>query len=138
MRRTSIAAILLMGCGIWLIALGAYFLFLRPPFLPEDTRFIGASVDLMQVQSSQLARWLSLVFDVLGGFIASNGALTFFIGWRIVPGKLRGTLPAVAFSVFTGMGLMSVVNFVLSSDFRLVLAVPPVLGILACVLLSPL
>ena len=29
-------------CGLWLIALGLYFLFLRPALLPEDPKYIGS------------------------------------------------------------------------------------------------
>ena len=36
---------LLIACGIWLVALGSYFIFLRPALLPEDTRFMGSSFE---------------------------------------------------------------------------------------------
>ena len=29
---------LFVACGVWLISLGGYFLFERPPLLPEDLR----------------------------------------------------------------------------------------------------
>jgi hypothetical protein len=32
---------LIATCGVWLIGLGLYFIFLRPPLLPEDPRYIG-------------------------------------------------------------------------------------------------
>jgi len=34
-----------VACGLWLIALGVYFLVLRPALLPEDLRFIGSSLE---------------------------------------------------------------------------------------------
>ena len=33
------------ACGLWLIALGVYFLVFRPALLPEDQRFIGSSLE---------------------------------------------------------------------------------------------
>ena len=35
---------LLTALGVWLVGLGAYFVFLRPPLLPEDPRFIGSTL----------------------------------------------------------------------------------------------
>jgi len=32
-----------VGCGIWLMVLGGYFMFVRPPLLPEDLRYLGSS-----------------------------------------------------------------------------------------------
>ena len=41
----GIAMWLLIACGIWLVELGSYFIFLRPALLPEDTRFMGSSLE---------------------------------------------------------------------------------------------
>ena len=35
---------LLTACGIWLVGLGIYFIALRPALLPEDPRFMGATL----------------------------------------------------------------------------------------------
>ena len=45
-----ISALVLAFAGVILMALGLYFIFLRPPLLPEDARFIGAS--LAQVETA--------------------------------------------------------------------------------------
>jgi len=34
---------ILIACGIWLIGLGLYFMFLRPALLPEDLRYMETS-----------------------------------------------------------------------------------------------
>jgi len=31
-----------VACGVWLLCLGSYFIFIRPPLLPEDLRYAGA------------------------------------------------------------------------------------------------
>ena len=51
-------------CGLWLIALGAYFLFLRPALLPEDLLYIGISIETIRSAVPGLERWLGLVFNV--------------------------------------------------------------------------
>ena len=42
-KTQPVSTWMLAGCGIWLIALGLYFIVLRPPLLPEDPRFMGAT-----------------------------------------------------------------------------------------------
>lgn len=42
-RRIRLARALFLTCGAWLVGLGVYFIFSRPPLLPEDPRFIGAT-----------------------------------------------------------------------------------------------
>ncbi len=37
-----------IACGAWLIALGLYFLFLRPALLPEDPKYIGSSLEAIR------------------------------------------------------------------------------------------
>ena len=63
-------------CGIWLVALGVYFLLLRPALLPEDPRFMGSSIETLRAAAPGLERWLGLVFKVMGGFMVATGALT--------------------------------------------------------------
>ena len=47
LRRFSIW--IFVACGIWLIGLGAYFMFARPPLLPEDLRYLGSSAIQVEV-----------------------------------------------------------------------------------------
>ncbi len=37
-----------VACGLWLVGLGAYFLLMRPALLPEDLRYIGASIETIR------------------------------------------------------------------------------------------
>ena len=45
---------IMTGCGIWLVALGAYFIVLRPPLLPENPRFMGATLAQRRVAAPGL------------------------------------------------------------------------------------
>ncbi len=83
LRRFSIW--IFVACGIWLIGLGAYFMFARPPLLPEDLRNLGSSAIQVEVLLPRLASWLRNVFTVMGGFIAGCGVLTIFVSVRAVP-----------------------------------------------------
>jgi hypothetical protein len=38
--RLHLSGKVFVVCGLWLVALGLYFVFLRPPLLPEDPRYI--------------------------------------------------------------------------------------------------
>jgi hypothetical protein len=115
----------LAGCGVWLVGLGLYFIFVRPALLPEDPRYIGASLAQIDAAVPGLQRWLNHVFNVMGGFMVAAGALT-----------LRAALPdtrprlldaALVVAGLSGVGLMSVTNFALDSDFKWLLLVPALL-----------
>lgn len=105
--------------GIILIGLGMYFVFLRPPLLPEDPRYIGASLSVIQDTLPGLALWLQKVFWVMGGYIISTGLLMFYVartGFRA-----RGAWAIIAFAGLASIGWMTLVNFILHSDFKWIL-----------------
>jgi hypothetical protein len=122
---------LFVGCGISLVGLGLYFILLRPPLLPEDPRYMGASLEQIQQALPGLAAWLGKVFTVMGGFMATAGILTLFAAARLPEAGGRGFTLMTALAGVMGVGLMSAVNFVLASDFRWVLLVPAVAWLLA-------
>jgi hypothetical protein len=68
-RGPASAPALLAACGIILIGLGAYLVFLRPPLMPEDTRAIGATASQLAALAPGLLVWLRRVFWVMGGYI---------------------------------------------------------------------
>ena len=115
---------MLAGCGLWLVALGLYFIFLRPPLLPEDTRFMGSSLAQVQVVLPGLEVWLKRVFTVMGGFIAGTGVLTVFVARVAMPSGLKGASWALALTGVLTVVLMSATHFALHSDFRWLLLVP--------------
>jgi len=104
--------------GITLIGAGLYFLFLRPPLLPEDVRYMGLSAAELGTIRPRLEAWLTQVFRVMGGYVLATGVLTV-------------TLAATAFRTHhwsagidaliagaASIGWMAVVNFIIDSDFK--------------------
>lgn len=114
-------------CGLWLVALGAYFLFLRPALLPEDPRYIGSSLESIRSAAPGLERWLGHVFNVMGGFMVATGAMTVLVACRFLARRERGTLTALSLAGTASVALMSATNFLLHSDFRWLLLLPALL-----------
>ena len=131
LRRFSIW--IFVACGIWLIGLGAYFMFARPPLLPEDLRNLGSSAFQVEELLPRLASWLRNVFTVMGGFIAGCGVLTIYVSVRAVPQCLQGTGIALGCAGLLTVATMSWTNFVLDSDFKWLLLAPAVAWLLGLV-----
>lgn len=117
------------ACGLWMVALGVYFLFLRPALLPEDPRFMGSSMEILLTVAPGLLRWLDHVFNVMGGFMVATGVLTVLVACRYLASRASGTFAAMALAGGASVMLMSATNFMLQSDFRWLLLVPAVLWI---------
>ena len=116
---------MLTACGVWLVGLGFYFIFLRPPLLPEDPRFMGSTLEQIRISVPGLEAWLRKVFTVMGGFMAGAGVLTVFVATVAMPVRLKGTPWAIGLSGALTVALMSATNFALQSDFRWLLLLPP-------------
>ena len=121
------------ACGIWLIGLGGYFVFVRAPLLPEDLRYIGATATQVEALLPQLASWLQNVFTVMGGFIAGCGVLVLFVSARVVPQCAPGTGIALGITGLLTVATMSWINFALDSDFKWLLLVPVLVWLLGLV-----
>ena len=115
---------MLTACGVWLVGLGLYFIFLRPPLLPEDPRFMGTTLEQIRFSVPGLEAWLRKVFTVMGGFMAGAGVLTVFVATAALPLRLKGTPWALGISGALTVVLMSATNFALHSDFRWLLLLP--------------
>ncbi len=115
---------MLAGCGAWLVGLGLYFIFLRPPLLPEDMRFMGATLALIRSELPGLENWLKNVFTVMGGFMAGAGVLAVFVSMTAMRRRLAGAAWAMAVCGALTVGLMSATNFALHSDFKWILLIP--------------
>ena len=118
-------------CGVWLIALGLYFLFLRPALLPEDPKYIGSSLEAIRAALPGLERWLGHVFNVMGGFMVATGAMTVLVAYRFLPRRERGTVAALAVAGAASVALMSATNFLLHSNFRWLLLLPALLWLVS-------
>ncbi|MEP7012828.1 MAG: hypothetical protein ABJC13_21100 [Acidobacteriota bacterium] len=115
--RPYSATLLALG-GAVLMAVGLYFVFVRPPLLPEDLRSIGTSLASLQATAPGLSIWLRRVFWVLGGYIFANGLLTVYVAITSFRARVRGVAVVVAFAGLSSIGLMAVVNFMIASDFK--------------------
>jgi hypothetical protein len=134
LSRRGLPEWLIAACGVWHIGLGLYFIFVRPALLPEDVYYIGTDLQALQALAPRLADWLGKVFTVVGGFMAGAGLLIAYFGGVVMPTRPRwATLVLVLVGALT-LVLMSAVNFALHSDFRWLLAAPPLVWAAAVVL----
>ena len=97
---------------------GAYFVFLRPPLLPEDARFTGAALAEVRAAVPGLPIWLRRVFWVMGGYMFATGLLTFYVAVTTFRTRVRGVAGVVALAGLTSIGSMAAVNFIIGSDFK--------------------
>src|SRR5688572_19801711 len=114
---------LLVLAGVVLMGVGFYFSFLRPPLLPEDLRYIGASSSTIDNSIPDLSVWLKKVFWVMGSYIFTTGFLTAYIAVTSFRDRTRGTLIVTTIAGLTSIGFMTVVNFIIGSDFKWTLLV---------------
>lgn len=112
------SAILLALSGAGLALVGAYFLLLRPPLLPEDIRYMGLSDTQLGMLRPALEPWLSQVFRVMGGYILATGVLTVALAATAYCGHSRIAFVGAVGGGATSIGLMAFVNFAIASDFR--------------------
>lgn len=122
-----------VACGLWLVGLGGWFIFLRPAVLPEDLRYLGGSLDAIRAAAPGVERWLGHVFDVMGGFMVATGAMTVLAAWRLRVRPERASLAALSLAGAAGVALMSATNFALGSDFRWLLSLPALLWVIGLV-----
>ena len=116
--RWTVSAILLAIAGVGLALVGLYFLLVRPPLLPEDVRYIGLSANELASVRPALEPWLSHVFRVMGGYILSTGVLTVTLAATAYCGHSRMAFFGALVAGASSIGLMSLVNFAIASDFR--------------------
>lgn len=116
--RLSPSSRFLVLHGVLTMGLGLYFIFVRPPLLPEDPRFMGTTLPEIQATVPGLLIWLRRVFWVMGGFMFTTGLLTTYIAATTFPGRGRGVQFAVALACLTSLGWMAIVNFIIDSDFK--------------------
>ena len=126
-RRLPLSAKAFLACGLWLVALGLYFIFLRPALLPEDPRYIGRPIEAIRAAAPGLERWLGHVFNVMGGFMVASGVMTILVACSAFTQHDRRTLAGLLISGVAGVTLMSATNFLLHSDFRWGLLLPAIL-----------
>ena len=127
--RPSISMFIFIACGIWLIGLGLYFMFVRPALLPEDLRYMGTSPGEIQSALPGLEGWAHRVFTVMGGFMTGAGVLTILAAMKASAVREKWTWIVLALAGLFTVGTMSLTNFQLNSDFKWLLLIPSLLWI---------
>ena len=115
------STLLLVVAAIMLMATGAYFIFLRPPLLPEDVRYMGLSAAQLDGVQAPLASWLTQVFRVMGGYILATGVLAMTLALTSFREHRSGAALGVLIGGIASIGWMTIVNFMINSDFKWVL-----------------
>ena len=127
------ASILALG-GFLLLGMGVYFIFIRPPLLPEDLRYMKITLPMEQDKMQGLQMWLKKVFWVMGCYIFTTGLLTIFIAFTSFRTRTRGAYGIVALSGISSIGAMTVVNFMIGSDFKWILLIFMLPSVIALIL----
>ena len=120
--------------GVILMGIGFYFIFLRPPLLPEDARYMDTTLAEIQAVTPGLARWLQKVFWVMGGYIFTVGLLTIYIAFSSFQARTRVAFPIIAIAGLSSIGWMTSVNFIINSDFKWLLLMPALVWAAALIL----
>jgi len=128
MSRSHRAFSLILLCGVWMIALGGYFMLVRPALLPEDVRYARTTLGELAVAAPGIAEWLRHVFAVMGGFMSAAGVLTVLLAATAPPTRTNAS--ALGLVGLSSLILMSVVNFAIDSDFKWLLLVPALLWVM--------
>lgn len=116
-----VSALVLAAAGVAVAATGLYFIFLRPPLLPEDVRYMGLSTAQLDVVEPHLEAWLTQVFRVFGGYILATGVLTITLAATSFRAHHRGAALGAAIGGAASIGSMAAVNFTIDSDFKWIL-----------------
>ncbi len=115
--RPYSATVLALG-GTILMILGLYFVFVRPPILPEDLRYMATSLAQIQATVPGLLIWIRRVFWVMGGYMFATGLLTLYIALTAFRRRAGCITGIVILAGVTSIGWMAVVNFIIASDFK--------------------
>ncbi|WP_245490506.1 hypothetical protein [Mesorhizobium sp. M7A.F.Ca.US.011.01.1.1] len=113
------SSVTLALAGMIIAGIELDFIALRPPLLPEDIRYMHLSAAELEAIGPRLAMWLTQVFRVLGGYAFATGVL--LVALAITAFRACHPVAVAAGALIGGassIGLMSVVNFTIGSDFR--------------------
>ncbi len=115
------SSIVLIMAGVTLMAVGLYFILVRPPLLPEDVRYMALPTAQLDILRPRLELWLTHVFRVMGGYVLATGVLAV----TLAATSFRAHQPGAAIGALVGgvasIGWMAAVNFMIDSDFKWVL-----------------
>lgn len=117
-KKFKPSVIALTLAGVIMMMMGIYFIFLRPPLLPEDSTFIGSTIPTITDKFPGLSLWIKKVFWVLGGYIFSSGLLIAFIANTSFKNRVKVAFNVVTIAGLTSIGFMTYVNFIINSNFK--------------------
>ncbi|MES2431665.1 MAG: hypothetical protein V4556_12065 [Bacteroidota bacterium] len=112
------SASVLAFAGLLLVGMGIYFVFIRTALLPEDVRYMQTTSSIIKQTIPQLSGWLQKVFWVMGSYILTTGLLIIFISLTSFRKRISGAFGIIAVTGISSIGSMTVVNFMISSDFK--------------------
>ena len=115
------SSIALIMAGVALIVTGLYFIFLRPPLLPEDVRYMALPPAELDIFRPRLELWLTHVFRVMGGYVLATGVLTVTLAATAFRAHQKGVAMGALIGGSASIGWMAAVNFMIDSDFKWVL-----------------
>lgn len=128
------SSIVLIVAGISLMGVGLYFIFLRPPLLPEDIRYMALPVGQLDILRPRLELWLTHVFRVMGGYVLATGVLAVTLAVTSFRGHQNDAAIGALIGGAASIGWMAAVNFMIDSDFKWVLLGMALLWALSLVL----
>lgn len=117
-KSWPLSAIMLALAGVTLIGAGLYFLLLRPPLLPEDLRYMGLAQGQLDPVRPRFEAWLTHVFRVMGGYVLATGVLTVTLAATSFRARNWGAGLGALIGGAASIGWMTVVNFMIDSDFK--------------------
>jgi hypothetical protein len=120
-RSWALSSVILAVTGVILIGMGLYFVFLRPPLLPEDMRYMSLSAAQIEALGQGLSGWLHRVFSVMGGYMIATGVLTVTLAATSFRARDRFAVVGVVVAGIVSIAWMSAVNFIIGSDFKWIL-----------------
>src|SRR6266571_5355422 len=115
------SSIVLIMAGVTLMAVGLYFILVRPPLLPEDVRYMALPTAQLDILRPRLELWLTQVFRVMGGYVLATGVLAVTLAVTAFRAHQKGAAIGVLIGGTASIGWMAVVNFLIDSDFKWVL-----------------
>lgn len=119
--RWPLSSMLLASSGILLVGVGISFLFLRPPLLPEDIRYMSLTPAELQSAEPRLTSWLTHVFRVMGGYVAATGVLALTLATTSFRDHRAAAAIGAGIAGGFSIGLMAAVNFMIHSEFKWIL-----------------
>ncbi|MEO6541310.1 MAG: hypothetical protein ABIN74_09980 [Ferruginibacter sp.] len=128
------SASMLAFAGLLLVAMGIYFILMRTALLPEDLRYMKTTLPVIHDAIPGLSAWLQKVFWVMGGYIFTTGLLTIFIAFTLFRNRLHGVFSMITLAGISSIGSMTVVNFVIGSDFKWLLLIFTLPWVIALIL----